>query len=56
MENNIQTRSKSSKKCIVNKPNIESYKRSVIYSGAQRWNALKNETKNVELFDVFKFH
>ena len=46
-ENNIQMRSKSSKKFIINKPNIEAYKRSIVYSGASKWNALKTETKNI---------
>ena len=55
-ENDVQTRSKSSKKFIVNKPNLESYKRSIVYSGASKWNALKNETKNVEFYEVFKYH
>ena len=53
---NIQTRSKSAKKCIVNKPNLEAYKRSIIYSGALTWNALKSETKNIQIFDAFKYH
>ena len=35
-ENNIQTRSKVSKKFIFNKPNIEAYKRSIAYSGASK--------------------
>ena len=55
-ENNIQTRSKSSKKFIVNKPNFEAYKRSIIYSGAMKWNALKNETKNIQIYEAFKYH
>ena len=55
-ENNIQTRSKSSKKFIVNKPNIEAHKRSIIYSGAMKWNALKNETKNIQIYEAFKYH
>ena len=33
---NIQTRSNSSKKFVINKPNIEAYKRSIVYSGASR--------------------
>ena len=56
LENDIQPRSKTSKQIIVKKPNLEAYKRSIIYSGASRWNALKNETKNIEIFEVFKFH
>ena len=55
-DNVIQTRSKTSKKIIINKPNIEAYKRSIVYSGASRWNALKNETKNIDIYEVFKFH
>ena len=56
VENSIQTRSKSSKKFIIHKPNIEAYKRSVVYSGASRWNALKTETKNIEIYEAFKYH
>ena len=52
----IQTRSKSAKKFIVNKPNLEAYKRSIIYSGALTWNALKAETKNIQIFEAFKYH
>ena len=55
-ENDIQTRSKASKKFIVNKPNLEAYKRSIIYSGATAWNSLKTETKNIEIYDAFKYH
>ena len=55
-ENHIQTRSKTSKKFIINKPNIEAYKRSIVYSGASTWNALKNETKNIDIFEVFKYY
>ena len=55
-ENNIQTRSKSSKKFIINKPNIEAYKRSIVYSGASKWNALKTETKNIGIYEAFKYH
>ena len=51
----ILTRSMTSKKFIVKKPNIESYKRSINYSGATNWNNLPNDTKNIDLFDVFKF-
>ena len=40
-DNDILTRSRTSKKIIVNKPNIEAYKRSIAYSGASRWNALE---------------
>ena len=42
-EDDIQTRSRTSKKFIIKKTNIEAYKRSKEYSGATRWNALKNE-------------
>ena len=56
VESSIQTRSKSAKKCIVKKPNIESYKRSIIFSGATTWNAPKAETKNVDIFEAFKYH
>ena len=55
-DDEIQTRSKSAKKFIVNKPNLEAYKRSIIYSGAITWNALKTETKNIEIYDAFKYH
>ena len=55
-DDDIQTRSKSAKKIIVNKPNLEAYKRSVIYSGATAWNALKTETRNIEIYDAFKYH
>ena len=54
-DNDIQTRSKSSKKFIVHKPNLEAYKRSIIYSGATTWNALKQETKNIQIFEAFKY-
>ena len=47
---NTQTRSKSAKKFIVRR------RRSIIFSGAVTWNALKLETKNIQIFDVFKFH
>ena len=56
LKDDIQTRSKTSKKFIVNKPNIEAYKRSIIYSGASKWNALKNDTKNIDMYEVFKFN
>ena len=52
----IQTRSKSAKNVIVNKPNLEAYKRSIIYSGATAWNSLNLEMKNLEIFEVFKYH
>ena len=52
----IRTRSKSAKKFVVNKPNLEAYKRSIIYSGEVSWNTLKSETKNVEIFDAFKHY
>ena len=55
-DDDIQTRSKSAKKIIVNKPNLEAYKRSIISSGAITWNALKIETKNIEIYDAFKYH
>ena len=55
-DNDIQTRSRSSKKFIINKPNIEAYKRSTVYSAASRWNALKPETKNVGIYEAFKYH
>ena len=55
-DNSIQTRSKSSKKFIIKKPNLEAYKRSVVYSGASRWNSLKPETKNVDIYEAFKYH
>ena len=56
IDSSIQTRSKTSKKFIVNKPNIEAYKRSIIYSGATTWNALKPETKNIQIYEAFKYH
>ena len=52
----IQTRSQSAKKIIVNKPNLEAYKRSIIYSGAVSWNVLDIEMKNIQIFDAFKYH
>ena len=52
----VVTRSMSSKKFIVNKPNIETYKRSINYSGAVCWNKLPNNTKNIDLFEIFKFN
>ena len=55
-ENEIQTRSKASKKFVVKKPNIESYKRSIAYSGALNWNALKSEKKNIDIYEAFKYH
>ena len=51
-----QTRSQSTKKFIVNKPNIESYKRSIVYSGAVTWNALNTEVKKIQIFEAFKYH
>ena len=30
-------------------------KRSIVYSGASRWNALKTETKNIDMFEIFKY-
>ena len=55
-DNDIQTRSKSSKKFIVNKPNLEAYKRSIVYSGAVTWNSLNVETKNIQIYEAFKYH
>ena len=55
-ENGIQTRSRTSKKFIVKKPNIEAYKRSIAYSGASNWSALKNETQNIGIYEAFKYH
>ena len=55
-EDIMQTRSKSSKKFIINKPNIEAYRRSTIYSGAISWNSLKADTKNIDLYEIFKYH
>ena len=52
----IITRSKSCKRFIINKPNLEAYKRSIIYSGANCWNNLPVETKNVDIFEIFKFN
>ena len=55
-ENEILTRSKSCKKFVINKPNLETYKRSIVYSGAKFWNNLPVKTKNVDVFEIFKFH
>ena len=54
--NDIQTRSKSAKKFVVNKPNLEAYKRSIVYSGALTWNALKSDTKNIQIYEAFKYY
>ena len=52
----IQTRSQSAKIVIVNKPNLEAYKRSITYSGAVSWNALNIKMKSIQIFDAFKYH
>ena len=55
-DNIIMTRSMTSKKCIVKKPNLEAYKRSINYSGAVNWNNLPNDLKNIDIFEIFKFN
>ena len=55
-DNLIMTRSRTNKKFIVHKPNLESYKRSIVYSGAKCWNSLPNESKNIDIYEIFKFH
>ena len=55
-ENLIMTRSKTNKKFIINKPNLETYKRSIAYSGAKTWNNLPIDTKRIDVYEIFKFH
>ena len=55
MANSIQTRSMSAKIFIINKPNIESYKRSIKYSGSSMWSSLPLEVKTERIFDIFKY-
>ena len=35
---------------------LESYKRSINYSGSTNWNKLPNEIKNIDIFEIFKFN
>ena len=53
-ENRICTRSNSGLLFHVTKPNCESYKRSVCYSGAVDWNSLGSELRNAENIFAFK--
>ena len=53
-DNFINTRLNSGPLFPVLKPNCESYKRSICYSGAVEWNSLSLESRNLEDFFVFK--
>ena len=53
-ENTITTRGNSGPSFEVKKPNCESYKRNIYYSGAQEWNNLDADVRKLEHFYQFK--
>ena len=53
-EGHIQTRVRAAPSFIVDKPNVESYKRSVNYFGAIQWNNLPGIIRETDSFLSFK--
>ena len=53
-ENLIQTRENAGPKFHVVKPNCESYKRNVLYTGALDWNSLDAGKRNIKNYQEFK--
>ena len=50
----MRTRARSAPSFVVDKPNVESYKRSISYFGAVQWNSLPPATRNINSFFSFK--
>ena len=50
----LQTRARAAPCFIVDRPNVESFKRSVKYFGAVRWNGLLESTRNEKSLVSFK--
>ena len=53
-DNLITTRENSGPTFEVIKPNCESYKRNVHYTGAVEWNSLNAEIRNLKDYHMFK--
>ena len=53
-DNDIQALSKSSITFIIDKLNLEAYKRSIVYSGASKWDALKMKMKILDFMKCSK--
>ena len=50
----VQTRSRSAPSFVINKPNVESFKRSVKYFGGTQWNSLLESSRNEKSLISFK--